>query len=93
MNYTVIDPDHYYRKDVFRHFTGDCKCSTSITNRVDVTPLAEFSRRTGTRFYLNFLYVLARALNAREDYRLTWRHDTRQLILWDKTPRPSTYQM
>ena len=55
MNYKVIDKDSYYRKGVFRHFSEDCKCSTSMTARVDVTALAEHSRRTGTKFYLNVL--------------------------------------
>ena len=39
MNYKVIDKEKYYRKGVFRHFTEDCKCSTSITSRIDVTEL------------------------------------------------------
>lgn len=29
MNYRVIDKEKYYRSGVFRHFTEDCKCSTS----------------------------------------------------------------
>ena len=33
MNYRVIDKETYYRKGVFRHFTEDCKCSTSMTAR------------------------------------------------------------
>ena len=36
MTYRVIDKETYYRKGVFRHFTEDCKCSTSMTARVDV---------------------------------------------------------
>lgn len=63
-DYRVIDMDTYYRKDVFRHFSQDCKASTSITHRIDVTELVNFSKRTGTKFYINFLYVLAKALKA-----------------------------
>lgn len=59
MNYKVIDKEKYYRSGVFRHFTEDCKCSTSMTARVDVTELAAWSGRTGTRFYINFLYLLS----------------------------------
>ena len=43
MNYKVIDKETYYRKGVFRHFSEDCKCSTSMTARVDVTDLVEYS--------------------------------------------------
>ena len=63
MNYKIIDKEKYYRKGVFRHFTEDCKCSTSITARIDVTELKEFSKKTETKFYINFLYILSKVLN------------------------------
>ena len=83
MNYRVIDKDSYYRKGVFRHFSEDCKCSVSMTARIDVTALAEHSRRTGTKFSLNFLYLLARTLNSREDYRMGYLWQTEELICYD----------
>ena len=82
-NYRVIDKERYYRKGVYRHFTEDCKCSVSITSRVDVTALAEHSKRTGTRFYLNFLYLLTKVLNSREDYRMDYLYKTDTLICYD----------
>ena len=90
MQYRKVDPETYYRRGVFRHFSEDCKCSVSITSRIDVTALREFSKRTGTRFYINFLYVLSRALNAREDYRLMWDWKTETLLCWDKI-NPTQY--
>ena len=83
MSYRVIDREQYYRRDVFRHFSEDCKCSTSMTARVDVTELAAYSHATGTRFYLNFLYLLSKTLNAREDYRMGYLWQTDQLICYD----------
>ena len=83
MTYKVIDKETYYRKGVYRHFTEDCKCSVSMTARIDVTALAEHSKRTGTKFYLNFLYILSKALNSREDYRMGYLWRTDELILWD----------
>ena len=67
MNYKIIDKETYYRKGVYRHFTQDCKCSSSMTARIDVTALAAYSKQTGTKFYLNFLYLLSKVLNSRED--------------------------
>ena len=84
MNYKLIDPETYYRKGVFRHFSEDCKCSTSMTARIDVTELAAYSRTRGTKFYLNFLYLLSKVLNSREDYRMAWLWQTQQLICWDR---------
>ena len=83
MNYKVIDKESYYRKGVFRHCSEDCKCSVAMTARIDVTALAEHSRRTGTKFSLNFLYLLARTLNSREDYRMGYLWQTEELICYD----------
>ena len=54
MSYRIIDKEKYYRKGVLRHFSEDCKCSTSITARVDVNSLKEYSKKTNTKFYINF---------------------------------------
>ena len=35
MNYKVLDMEKYYRKDIYRHFTMDCKCSDYVQNRCD----------------------------------------------------------
>ena len=90
MNYRVIDKEKYYRSGVYRHFTEDCKCSTSMTARIDVTDLAEWSKRTGTKFYINFLYLLTKVLNSRDDYRLGYRWQTDELICYDQI-NPTQY--
>ena len=82
-NYSVIDKETYYRKGVFRHFSEDCKCSTSMTARVDVTELVSISRQTGTKFYINFLYILSKVLNSRDDYRMDYLWQTNELICYD----------
>ena len=89
-NYRIIDKETYYRKGVFRHFTEDCKCSTSVTARVDVTELAEWSKKTGTKFYINFLYLLTKVLNSRDDYQLGYRWQTDELICYDQI-NPTQY--
>lgn len=83
MNYKVIDKEQYYRKGVYRHFTQDCKCSTSMTARVDVTALKKFSDETNTKFYINFLYILSKVLNSREDYRMGYLWESDELICYD----------
>ena len=90
MNYKIVDMETYYRRGVFRHFSQDCKCSVSVTSRIDVTALRAYSKRTDTRFYINFLYVLSRALNAREDYRLSWDWQNERLLCWEKI-NPTQY--
>jgi len=90
MNYKVIDKTTYYRSGAFRHFTEDCKCSVSMTARIDVAALQSYSQRTGTKFYINFLYLLAKVMNSREDYRMGYLWQTHQLICFDKI-NPTQY--
>ena len=90
MNYKIIDKDNYYRKGVFRHFSQDCRCSTSVTARIDVTELKEYSKKTGTKFYINFLYLLSKVLNSRDDYKMGYLCQTDTLICYDKI-NPTQY--
>ncbi|MBO4419631.1 MAG: chloramphenicol acetyltransferase [Oscillospiraceae bacterium] len=83
MGYRVIDKESYYRKGVFRHFSEDCKCSCSMTARIDVTELAAYSRRRGTKFYINFLYLLSKVINSRDDYKMGYLWQIDELICYD----------
>ena len=83
MNYRVIDKEKYYRSGVFRHFTEDCKCSTSMSARIDVTELVEHSKRTGSKFYINILYLLSKVLNSRDDYKMGYLWQSEELICYD----------
>jgi len=83
MNYKVIDKETYYRKGVFRHFSEDCKCSVSMTARVDVTELVRYSKSSGTKFYINFLYLLTKVLNSRDDYKMAYLWQTNEIICYD----------
>ncbi|MBO7423805.1 MAG: chloramphenicol acetyltransferase [Oscillospiraceae bacterium] len=89
-SYKVVDKGTYYRKDVFRHFSEDCKCSVSMTARIDVTDLVNHSKQTNTKFYLNFLYVLSKVMNSREDYRMGYLWQSDELICYD-TVNPTQY--
>ena len=90
MNYKVINKTKYYRAGVFQHFTQDCKCSTSMTARIDVTKLVEYSKQTGTKFYINFLYILSKVLNSRDDYKMGYVYQTQELICYDQI-NPTQY--
>ena len=90
MNYKVIDKETYYRNGVYRHFTEDCKCSISMTARIDVTELVEFSKKTDTKFYINFLYLLSKVLNSRDDYKMDYLYKSDELICYDVI-NPSHY--
>ena len=82
-NYRVVEKETYYRKGVFRHFSEDCKCSVSMTARVDVTELVAYSKEKGSKFYVNFLYLLSKTLNSRDDYKMGYLWQTGELICYD----------
>ena len=90
MNYKLIDRETYYRKGVYRHFSEDCKCSVSMTARIDVTELAASSKKRGTKFYIDFLYILSKVLNSRDDYKMSYLWQTDELICYD-TINPTQY--
>ena len=90
MSYRVIDKETYYRSGVFRHFSEDCKCSVSMTARIDVTELIKHSEQSGTKFYINFLYILSKVLNSRDDYKMGYLWQTDELICYDKI-NPTQY--
>ena len=83
MDYKIINIENYYRKGVFLHFSEDFKCSVSMTARIYVTDLVTYSEKTGTKFYINFLYILSKVLNSREDYRMGYLWQTKELICYD----------
>ena len=83
MNYKIINKETYYRKGVFRHFSEDCKCSTSMTARIDVTNLVRYSKESNTKFYISFLYILSKVLNSRDDYKMGYLYQTNELICYD----------
>ena len=83
MNYKIIDQETYYRKEIFRHFSEDCMCSSSMTARINVTNLVSYSKHTNTKFYINFLYILSKVLNSREDYKMAYLYKTKELICYD----------
>ena len=82
--YRILDLETYYRKDIYRRFTQVARSSVSITHRIDVTDLVEHSRMSGTKFYINFLYLLAKVLNSREDYRMGYLRQTDQVVIYDR---------
>ncbi len=61
-----------------------------MTARIDVTDLASYSKETGTKFYINFLYILSKVLNSRDDYKMGYLWQTDQLICYD-TVNPTQY--
>jgi chloramphenicol O-acetyltransferase type A len=54
-----------------------------VTARIDVTDLVKYSKEKDTKFYINFLYILSKVLNSRDDYKMAYLWQTDELICYD----------
>ena len=87
MNYTVIDVENWERRDLFRLYTGDLRIVMNLTVDIDVTNLIAFAKRHGLKFYPVMIWVVAKLMNARDEFKYSLRPDG-TLIRWD-TVSPS----
>lgn len=65
-----IDVTTWKRKTPYENFSKYSNPTFSMTVRLDVTELVEFSKKTDTSFFANFLFVVTKCLNRIEDFRL-----------------------
>jgi len=84
MNIKYIDLDKYYRKDSFNRFTKEYHSSFAMTSRIDVTDLVNYSKKKGTKFYIDFLYLIAKVVNSRDDYKMIYFYKENKLGVFDK---------
>ena len=48
-----------------------------------MTELVSHSKETETKFYINFLFILSKVLNSRDDYRMNYLWETNELICYN----------
>ena len=70
--YKVIDVDNRNRKSQFLWFNSFDNTTYGMDVRMDVTTLVEYSKKTKTSFFINFLYCLTVALNEIPEFRLRY---------------------
>ncbi len=81
MKYTKLDLNTWVRRDIFNHFIQDVRCVISVTAELDVTDVIAFCRASGRRFYPTFLYLTARAINRRDEFKMA-EDEAGALIRW-----------
>ena len=64
--FTPVNRESWEREPWFSHYFTHVPCTYSMTVSLDITPL----RRGGYRLYPAMLYCLARAVNARQEFRM-----------------------
>lgn len=75
MNHCIkMDLSAWNRADLFREFTGMTTSIYAMTVRMDVTPLVQHCKKTGESFFINYLYLALRELNAIPEFRMRVHH-------------------
>ena len=70
-----IDIDAWDRKDAYALFSRGYLPYFSVTTPLDVTELVRFTKKEGLSFYRAMVYIVTRAMNELEPYRLRIRKD------------------
>ncbi len=70
-----IDVETWPRKDAYRLFSRGYLPYFSVTTPLDVTELFRFTKKEGLSFYRAMVYIVARAMNELEPFRLRIRKD------------------
>ncbi len=70
MNFHAIDRAGWAREEYYQHYTRDVPCTYSVTAQLDVTNLLRGVRTAGMKLYPALIYMVARAVNARREFRM-----------------------
>lgn len=68
-----IDKETWSRRDVFQLFSRGYLPYYAVTTPLDVTELLRFTKREGLSFYRAMVYIVTRAMNELEPFRLRIR--------------------
>ena len=72
----IIDVEKWKRKSPYNCFKNYTNPIFSMSVRIDVTDLVEYSKKTKTSFFINFLFVVTKCLNGIENFRMRVLDDT-----------------
>ena len=70
-----IDVETWPRKDAYHLFSKGYLPFFAVTTPLDVTELRRFTKKEGLSFYRAMVYIVARAMNELEPFRLRIRRD------------------
>ena len=80
--YKEIDTSKWVRKTTFEWFKKFSNPTYCFNVKIDVTDIVNYSKQTGSSFFINFLYLICRVNNEVESLRLRYVND--RVLLYDK---------
>ena len=66
-DFTPVDRSNWSREPWFDHYFSQVPCTYSMTVSLDITPI----RQRAVKLYPAMLYCLSRAVNARQEFRMS----------------------
>ena len=78
-----ISLEKWKRAGIFKHFIEDVRCVISVTADINVTGVLPFCKAEGRRFYPTFIYIVSKAVNSREEFKMGYNEKS-ELIVWDE---------
>ena len=82
MEYKIINLDTWERGKLFRFFIDNLRNVMSMTVDIDVTPLKEFIKAQGLKFYPTMMWVISKIINSHNEFKYGWDNDG-NLICWE----------
>ena len=71
MSVTYVDMEHWARSEHFRHYLDAVNCRYGMTDTLDITEFLPALKAKGGKFYPAVIYLLARCVNARAEFRMS----------------------
>lgn len=80
-SYKEIDTNKWVRKTTFEWFEKFSNPTYCFNAKIDVSDVVNYSKQTGTSFFVNFLYLISRVNNEIESLRL--RYVDNRVLLYE----------
>lgn len=67
-----VDQQKWARKPYFDYYFNTIKCKYNINYNIDISALVKEIKEKGIKFYPTFLYVIMKAVNQNEEFRMSF---------------------
>ena len=81
-NYKIIDVNNWIRKSQYERFNSFSNPTYGFCVKIDVTAIVNYSKKTKTSFFANFLYVIMRVQNEIDAFKLRCLGD--KVVMFDQ---------
>lgn len=82
MNVQSVDLNTWERGKLFQFYIQRMRVVMSLTVDVDVTPLVNYAKQNGLRFYPCMIWVVSKVVNSHDNFKYSWDPEG-NLIRWE----------